>query len=205
MSMAKKELPSSSEMTQAMLEEADREGGSKGSPAASNNKRELPYVDRGRLYLTSGVVAVAKRMSPTRLLAAMNRWPRPTPPTTYHETLQREIENPDDPDYIERVKEYKGKMAEALLNVMLIYGVEIIEVPDDIPQIQSNDWVDRIRATGEPVDPENVWWRQLNYFHDVAAPLDLDHTLIQEEVGRLNGITQNDANTAANFPGSETD
>lgn len=58
--------------------------------------------------------------------------PMPPVPVVYIEAKDREEENPNDPRYIDAVDEVKSKRGDAVLDALLIFGVELIDgLPED--------------------------------------------------------------------------
>lgn len=58
--------------------------------------------------------------------------PMPPVPVVYIEAKDREEENPNDPRYIDAVEEVNRKRGDAILDALLIFGVELLDgLPED--------------------------------------------------------------------------
>jgi len=154
------------------------------------------------ITLSSGVVLRAKKANPLILITVMTRFPRPKPPTFFMESMGREMENPDDPDYIERVKSWEVESNGQVLNALIMLGTELVSVPKGVAKPSDEKWLDGFKALDMPIHPSNDSWRYLTWVKFVAAPDESDLTLIQEAVGRLSGIAERDVKSAEQFPGS---
>lgn len=155
------------------------------------------------ITLSSGVILQGKMASPTTLLKVMTSFPRPKVPTFLNETIGREIENPDDPDYIEQVKAWKDEQSVAVLNALILLGTDVVKVPKGMPKPDDNEWIQEYSVMGVPIQPDNKFWRYLTWITFKAAPTIEDLNKIQEVVGRLSGVTEKAVAAAEQFPGSE--
>jgi len=151
--------------------------------------------------LSSGVVLRAKKANPIMLIRVMTRFPRPKPPTYFMESMGREMENPDDPDYIERVKAWEMESNTQVLNALILLGTEFVSVPKGIEKPSDNKWIEKYKILGMPVKPDDELWRYLNWVTSVAALDEKDLDTIQEAVGKLSGIAEADVKNAEQFPG----
>ena len=153
------------------------------------------------IRLSSGVVLCGKMAPPLTLIKVMAAYPRPKPPVYFNQTMGREIENPDDPDYLERVREHQTESGNAMLNALIILGTELVEVPKKFPRPESNEWLEEYAELGLPMRPENKTWRYLTWmtFKAVTRKEDLD--MIQKVVGRLSGVPEGAVKSAEEFPG----
>ena len=154
------------------------------------------------ITLSTGVVLRAKKANAMVLITVMTRYPRPKPPTFFMETMGREMENPDDPDYIERVKAWEMETNTQMLNALILLGTTFVSAPKGFPKPDDNKWLDKYRVLDMPVHPDNEDWRYLTWVKFLAAPDETDLTLIQEAVGKKSGIAEADVKSAEQFPGS---
>jgi len=152
--------------------------------------------------LSSGVVLRAKKANPMILITVMSRFPRPKPPTFFMESMGREMENPDDPDYIDRVKAWEVESNSQVLNALILLGTELVSSPKDVPGPNNDTWLNKYKVLDMPVHPTNKDWRYLTWVKFVAAPDETDLEVIQAAVGKLSGIAEVDVKSAEQFPGS---
>lgn len=152
------------------------------------------------IRLSSGVVLRAKQAPPLALVKVMAAFPRPKPPVYYNETMGREVENPDDPDYLERVKSHQTESSNAMLNALILLGTELVEVPKKYPKPTDNEWLEEYREVGLQAKPDNERWRYLTWVTFKAVLNAQDMQLIQEVVGRLSGVPESAVKSAEDFP-----
>lgn len=163
---------------------------------------EQEKLDKSLITLSTGVVLRGKPAPALALVRTLSFFPRPKPPTYFNEKMGRELENPDDPDYLERIQAYRTESAAAMLNALILYGTELESVPRGFPKPESNDWLDEYSLLGLPAFPEKKSWRYLTWIMFKAAPKAEDTQRIQEVVGSLSGVPEKAVQTAEEFPGS---
>jgi len=155
------------------------------------------------ITLSSGVVVRAKKVPPMYLITVMTRNPSPKPPIVFIKDMGRNMENPDDPNYIERVRAWERENNTAILDALIVLGTSLVSVPKGTPRPEKDDWLNIIKTLDMPMQPENESWRYLTWMKLIAATEEKDLTLIQEAVGRLSGISEKDVKAAEDFPGSD--
>ncbi len=153
--------------------------------------------------LSTGVVLRGKQAAPLVLVKIMSAYPRPKIPVYMNKTMGREVENPDDPDYQERVQAWKMDSTNATLNALIILGTELVSKPKKMEGPEDDGWLEEYRVLGVPMTPENKTWRYLTWITYKAAPTTGDLDLIKEVVGRLSGIPEAKVDAAETFPGSD--
>lgn len=165
--------------------------------------------DLDLIHLSSGVVLRGKQMNPLILIDIMSRFHRPEPPMKFIEKMGRQIEDPEDPDYLKRVNAYELEMSTAILPAMISYGTEIVSMPKGFsgphPTIVKDveippTWLEEYEMLNLPMKPLNASWRYLKWVMFKAVQNTDDMTCIQEVVGRLNGIRESAVKAAENFP-----
>jgi hypothetical protein len=131
----------------------------------------------------------------------MTLTPRPKPPT-FKLNEQQTYVDPDHPDYVEEKQNWRVQYSDQLLNTILLFGVEIKKIPRGVEKPSDDGWVRKLELAGLETLPDNEDWRLLMWVQTVAAPQEDDLGLITEEVNRLSGVAESDAEAAAEFPGS---
>lgn len=160
-------------------------------------------VEEKTITLSTGVVLRGKQVPPLGFVTVMAAFPRPKPPMWKDPNMGRMMENPDAPDYIERVRAWQTEYSDATLNVMIVYGTEIVSVPKGFQQPKDKKWLERYKTTGLPAIEDNDDWRYLTWMKFAAALTVEDLNLIKEVVGKLSGIPEADVQAAETFPGSD--
>lgn len=155
------------------------------------------------ITLSSGVVLRGKQANPLILVQVMAAFPRPEPPLVYMQAMGREIENSDDPNYIERLQSWKLEYADRLVTAMVTLGTELVSKPKSVAGPEKDDWLEEYSLLGLPVHPESKTWRYLTWVKFYAVKNEEDMKLIQEVVGRLSGVRESAVKSAENFSGSD--
>lgn len=153
--------------------------------------------------LSTGVVLRGKQVPPLLLVKVMSAYPRPKVPVFQSPTMGREMENPDDPDYQERIRAWKMDSSNILLNTLILLGTELVSLPKKMPGPESNGWLEEYRVLGLETFPENKSWRYLTWLTFKAAPDVNDLNVVKEVVGRLSGVPESKVEAAEQFPGNK--
>lgn len=155
------------------------------------------------LTLSSGVVLRVKQAPPLTLIKVMAAFPRPKPPVYHNATMGRDVENPDDPDYLERLQAHKTESSAALLNALILLGTELVSVPKKYPKPEDSSWLEEYGELGIQAKPENKSWRYLNWVMFKAVANEKDLEVIQKAVGRRSGVPETAVKSAETFSGSD--
>lgn len=143
----------------------------------------------------------------------MAAFPRPKPPLWRDPNLGRMVENPDDPDYIKQVQSMESQQADVMLNIMIVYGSELVSVPDGFstpyPMGKKKttgkpDWLRKYSLLGLPTFEEDRDWLYLTWVKTEAALKKEDNEAIQKMVGKLSGVPERDVQAAETFSGSDS-
>lgn len=153
------------------------------------------------IRLSTGVVLIAKPANPFVLLTVMSMHPRPEPPRVFIEVMGRQVDNLDDPDYIERVKAWQQKQSAAMLDAMILYGTELRDAPKGFPTPDSDEWLKKYRILNLESDSTDENWRYLTWVKFVAIQGMEDLDAIKNVVGKLSGVREADVKAAETFPG----
>lgn len=142
------------------------------------------------LVLSTGVVLRVSKVNPVLLsdIAAESLKHRPKAPIVFIESLGREEENLDDPDYTEAVTQWQATVLLDINNAYVLKGTEVISVPDGMDSPDNEDWLDEMRILNRPVGTKRQ--RYLAWIKYVAAVDAEDTTAIVREVGRLSGVSE---------------
>lgn len=146
---------------------------------------------RPQILLSSGVILNLTSVPKTFIYEATRAFKRPKIPTYLNEEKGREEENPGDPDYLEALEMYAADVANAATDVALLRGTSIQEIPDDVMEPDSEEWIQEMEVLGLPMR-DNPRARYMTWIKAIAAPLDKDINGLLEEVGRLTGVSESD-------------
>lgn len=158
------------------------------------------------IRLSTGVVLKARQANPNILIRIMTANPRPKPPVYFNETIGREMENPDHPDYIKQVQAWEMEYNSGMLNALVGLGTELVSVPKKFPKPDDDSWLKDYRALGLPAITDSPAWRYITWVLFKAAVKDTDTKQIGDKVKKLSGVKEADVRSAETFPdGDETD
>lgn len=164
---------------------------------------ESGKVDSNEIHLSTGVVLMARPANPTILMRVMTAIPRPQPPTWTPPGSTKLVENPDDPDYIDRVHAWERNYQNSMVTAMIQLGTTLHSWPDGFEGPQSNEWVNEYELLGMPIHPQSAAWRYQAWVMFRAAPTAKDLELIMKKVGSLSGVSEADVRNVENFPAGD--
>jgi len=155
------------------------------------------------LTLKSGVKLLLKPVPPYAIWAAIEKLEEPKVPIVMIEAKGREEENPFDPEYLEQVNEFNAKRANAIHELMWVFGTKLLEVPEGMPGPEENEWTEQLEYLGINLSAMKgeryVQWLKycaITHADDIEA-----FTLAQT---RLGGATEEDvAKVAESFRSDE--
>lgn len=118
-------------------------------------RRRVGIVASRDVTLPSGVEVQVTGVPAMLVLAVLQTIPEPKPPIIQLEGKERTEENPNDPEYLKKVQEYKVAQGRLTNEAYLANGVlKINKLPDDKIPLESDDWVERLEIVG--VQPRKV-------------------------------------------------
>lgn len=164
---------------------------------------EVRKEERREITMSTGVVLRGKQVPPLILVRIMGRFPRPKVPTYLNKAMGREMENPDDPDYLSRVQAWQVELSDAVLNAMIMLGTEAVSWPKGMSGPWDDDWLTSYAMLGLDMFPENRDWRYVTWIMFRAIADENDTKKIREVVGRLSGVPEASVQSAEDFPGSQ--
>jgi len=157
-------------------------------------------ADDNLIRLSTGVVLKAKQANPSTLIRVMTMNKRPQPPTYLSKEMGREMENTNDPDYIDRVRAWQMDYSNGMLNVLIGLGTELVSKPEKLQGPGDKGWLKDYEAIGLPTISDSDSWLYITWVMFVAAPTDKDLNLISGKVKELSGTKEADVQNAETFP-----
>ena len=148
--------------------------------------------------LSNGIKLIVKAVSPFAVKKVQEplAGERPKVPKVYLKDQDREIEVPENPDYIKAVELFEAKVAEATYDAMIILGTKPAEVPEGISKIADTDWSDDLALVGIPV-PADGRGRYLCWVKYYVCAADADLKAVLNAISRCCGVKEEDALKAA--------
>lgn len=131
---------------------------------------DLPQPESvtSEVTLSSGVVLRNKKFSRLILQAILDKFPYPEAPKVHIREKDRYEVNPNDPRYKEQVAKIDEQRSMAIIDAVIVFGTEIVSVPDSVMPIENDDWVDELEIIGVTVLKENKKARYLAWIKYVA-------------------------------------
>ena len=120
------------------------------------------------IRLSTGVQARIKSVSATLIDSVTSRIKDPAVPKIFMEEKNREIANPDDPDYQAALQEAGRQRGIAALDAIIMFGVELV---DPVPP--------HLDADGKPAD----WFKKLKYLEKHGS-LSLEEYDMEDDMER---------------------
>lgn len=146
------------------------------------------------IILSTGVVLKLGTVPAWKMNDAVKVLEKPTIPKIMVDG-DREIENPDDPEYQKAVKKYEEEVSFIFNDYMIVFGTSLVTKPDDLPGVEDTEWKEALEWSGTKVGASrmDVYLKWVKY---VAGPKAEDIALIIKEVGRRSGVSESDVKTA---------
>lgn len=154
----------------------------------------------------SGVVLRLKKVNVLRINAINDRFRYPEVPKLFDENKGRELRNPDDPNYKAACAEVDEQRMMAILDAIAVLGTEIVSVPEGVPALADNTWVEELQFLQIPVDPDSPLARYMAWIKYVAIKDQEDLMTIGREFGLVMGNSEVMVadSIATNFPDQAT-
>jgi hypothetical protein len=156
-------------------------------------EEERNYNDE--ITLSSGVKIKVKPVNQFFIYQAVSKFKPPKVPRVFDEIKKREEENPNDPDYIIDQEHFLAEISNVSGDIMLLRGVEVLEVPKGLDDWNSKSWKDEMEIFGFETNKEK--YRYLSWMKGVAITNSEEMNTVLKELGRVTGISETDAAEAA--------
>lgn len=149
------------------------------------------------IRLSSGVVLKAKKVNPFLVQEVVRQFDKPKPPIVMVEDIGKEVENENDPGYVDAMNDYNGQVSMAIVDLFIVKGTELYgKIPQDISGVDDTNWQDDLDAIGVKIGT-NPRKKYIMWVKFVAAPNDQDIMDILSGVGRESGVAEADVQSAA--------
>ncbi len=119
----------------------------------ANAIREARMKAGDTVTLSSGIKLKLKPVSQTLLRRAIAKLDKPSVPKWLNPNTNIEEENPNDPDYLDALEEYRLALFDATCRVLFVVGTECESVPEGYFRPEDDGWVQQVTAVlGESPD-----------------------------------------------------
>lgn len=149
--------------------------------------------------LSNGVVIRTRAVSREAVRRALLAVRLPSPPNVWIEAKQRNEVNPNDPSYIDALAEAHKARLSAVQRVLLALGVEIVSVPDDMDGPDTDEWWQRLEATGITIRHDSPVMRQLEWLEMVALNNTMDAALTFARAAATYGLFEEEVRASVEF------
>lgn len=160
-----------------------------------------PQDDPKLTVLSSGVVLRHKRVPPMILARVDKKFPDPPIPMIHDEEKERNIPNPDDPDYLKALKQVSEDKGVALIDILIGMGTTVEYIPDNVQHPDDEEWVENLLFVGIEV-PYLKLGRYLAYVKYYAAEAVEDIQNLAKKGSAALGVTE--AEVAAAIAGFQS-
>ena len=150
--------------------------------------------------LSSGVVVLLKPVPPLAMREAAIQATPPRPPMVRVEDRDQEVENTADPDYLKAIEAHQAKQLYLVSDVMMMLGVDIINIPDDVFPPESEEWSQMLEAVGINIPEQSItnkYARRLTWMRLYVARSESDIATILSRIIALSGVTELEVQRAA--------
>jgi len=141
------------------------------------------------MTFSNGVQLKLKKVNFLRIQAVMNRFKYPEIPEYWDESRQRGIKNPDHPEYLRQKAEIDNARMWAVVDAIAALGTEVVFVPDSVPKLEDQNWIDECEFLGIPIVYDKPIARYLSWIKFVALTEMDDLNKLANEFGVVMGIS----------------
>lgn len=134
-----------------------------------------------------GLIFKLKKFPNMVIRDAVMKLPEPKVPTWHSPDKDREEPNPEDPKYKEDVREYNYRIAMTAINISLVLGTELVDVPEGMSKPQDTEWSDPLVALNIEI-PDDKYNAYLSWVRWYALGED-ELSALHAACRRFNGAT----------------
>ena len=159
---------------------------------------EKEGAQKSVLTLASGAVVEARPVPDMILQSLFSQYPEPSPPILETEVRGKMIReaNLNDPDYLVAVAERDRILSDAVLNLTLLRGMKILQLPLDVSKYDEDDeWEEQLSDLGIQIPTKKTLRRLLWIRYRVAISTN-DLVQLQQESMRLAGTSEEEIQVA---------
>lgn len=143
------------------------------------------------ITLSSGVVLKYVAVPLLRIQSIVNKFSYPPVPELWDEKREQVIRNPNHPSYIEARDQVDLQRTNAVLDAIIAFGMEIVSVPENLPKMEENDWIEECKEFFfVDINPSSVRGRKLAWIKFVAIINQSDFSLISKAFNLSLGVSE---------------
>lgn len=152
--------------------------------------------DNGHITLSTGVVLTSKSVNRNIFADILSEHTAPPIPTYYNADKGREEENPQDPEYLDKLRRYNTQLARAMSDALIVLGTDLESKPDNLPGQDDPTWVEETELL-RLYKLTTRRGRYLAWVKTVAIATDDDFAAISKSVRRAMGVPEEDVTDSA--------
>lgn len=145
----------------------------------------------GTIELSTGVVLRSKPVSRNIFADILSEHDAPIVPSVYNQDKGREEDNPQDPDYLAKMKRYNTQLARSMSDALIVLGTELESKPDSLPSSDDETWLEEVELL-RVYKTRTRKGRYLAWVKTVAISTDEDFKAITDSVKRAMGVPEGD-------------
>lgn len=164
----------------------------------------IPLPNPNEYVSSKGIKFKIKKIPKLALVDAGKRLKDPKVPMFYNEDKERNEPNPNDPNYIDELRDVNYQRGIAITSVGIVLGTELIKpLPEDVEAPEDTDWSDALNELGIEI-PEKGRMRYLAWVKYYALD-DEEFTILFRTVAGGAGMVfaEEVAEATVAFPGNE--
>jgi hypothetical protein len=151
---------------------------------------------KDRYASSNGIVFKLKRVSRMLVVDAGRKIALPKVPRVFIEAKGRDEENPNDPDYINALREAQYLRGMTAVGIVLAFGTEVFTKPESVVAVDEDSWRDDLTELGMEV-PDKGKARYVSWLKYYALNDD-DFNALTEAAFRYSGmVSEEDVKKAA--------
>lgn len=137
----------------------------------------------------NGTLIRLRRVSSMIIMDAQQNFTLPKPPKIFMEEKGREVENPNDPNYIDALHRAEKELNDLAINVQIILGTKVEKLADGLYDEKSDEWVDELKAVVPQLEIPTEGKKRYLAWMKYHVLSDGDLLALAQALSRYNGRT----------------
>jgi hypothetical protein len=142
------------------------------------------------ITLSNGAVLRLKKFPFMRIQAVVSQFKYPDIPEVYDEMRGKPIKNPDSPTYLAMKMEVDQDRSMAVMDAVATFGVEVEYLPEDVPALEDDSWIEELEFIHIPVQKDSRLARYQAWIKFVVIRDPVDFAKVAEEFGIQMGTAE---------------
>ena len=156
------------------------------------------------IIMNNGIRLRCKAVPILTVRHALTAIKKPEPPVIHNEEKGRTEVWEGDPTYQAELAQWEEQIGDTTLNVMIMLGTQVDEIPEGIQAPEDEDWIETLEAAGININTKTKAARYLSWIRFYAISSNSDYARISEAVARKSGLLERDVQTSLeSFRGGE--